>query len=189
MAASWDWNKVIRADYGDITYARLALEAADIWRDDPLWKPFFHPVGAVWIGPGAFSAKLKATAVAAGVDSSTLTAHSVEEARKLYDGHLSEARYDGVDEVIWNRASGWADAKGALQKIIETAVGLGVKYVAAEVSAVEFDDSGAAIGVRTAEGEQLLADKVILSSGAYTAVSHDSSRHLIPERLSPWTAA
>jgi glycine/D-amino acid oxidase-like deaminating enzyme len=28
VAASWDWNKVIRADYGDIFYTRLGSSAA-----------------------------------------------------------------------------------------------------------------------------------------------------------------
>jgi glycine/D-amino acid oxidase-like deaminating enzyme len=34
VAASWDWNKVVRADYRDIVYTRLALEAQHLWRTD-----------------------------------------------------------------------------------------------------------------------------------------------------------
>src|ERR1700712_1480611 len=32
LAASWDWNKVVRADYGDAFYMKFALEAMDSWR-------------------------------------------------------------------------------------------------------------------------------------------------------------
>jgi sarcosine oxidase/L-pipecolate oxidase len=40
LAASWDWNKIIRAEYNDIFYMKLALEAKDLWENDPLYSPF-----------------------------------------------------------------------------------------------------------------------------------------------------
>lgn len=49
VAASWDWNKVVRADYDDIDYCALALEAQDIFKSDPLWKPYFVETGIYWI--------------------------------------------------------------------------------------------------------------------------------------------
>ena len=49
VAASWDWNKVIRLDYLDIVYTRLALEARELWKHDPLWRDYFHESGLYWI--------------------------------------------------------------------------------------------------------------------------------------------
>ena len=49
VAASWDWNKVVRADYDDLLYCRLALEAQDIFESDPLWMPHFHKAGVFWV--------------------------------------------------------------------------------------------------------------------------------------------
>ena len=47
LAASWDWNKVIRADYGDIFYMKLAFEAIQYWRHDPLFSQFYHQSGLI----------------------------------------------------------------------------------------------------------------------------------------------
>ncbi|KZZ94262.1 sarcosine oxidase [Moelleriella libera RCEF 2490] len=53
VAASWDWNKVMRADYDDPTYCALALEAQDVFTgggdDDGLWRPHFHQTGLYWM--------------------------------------------------------------------------------------------------------------------------------------------
>lgn len=49
VAASWDWNKVVRADYDDIDYCALALEAQDIFENDPLWQPYFVKTGIYWM--------------------------------------------------------------------------------------------------------------------------------------------
>ena len=43
--ASWDLNKVIRADYEDIFYIPKALEAKEAMKWDPLFKPFYHESG------------------------------------------------------------------------------------------------------------------------------------------------
>lgn len=40
--ASWDLSKAIRADYGNILYMEKALEALDLWKSNPLFKPFHH---------------------------------------------------------------------------------------------------------------------------------------------------
>ncbi|KAK0113565.1 hypothetical protein ONS95_013815 [Cadophora gregata] len=47
LGASWDWNKIIRADYGDLFYMKKALDAIDMWRNDPLYHPFYHQSGLV----------------------------------------------------------------------------------------------------------------------------------------------
>jgi hypothetical protein len=100
-----------------------------------------------------------------------LRTYSVEEARALFDGLFDDADYTGVKEVLVNRTSGWAEAKEALQNTIETAVGLGVKYITAEVTAIKFEETRGrhrCCGVKTAGGELIAADRVILCTGAFT---------------------
>ncbi|KAG6368347.1 hypothetical protein INS49_002552 [Diaporthe citri] len=58
VTASWDWNKVVRADYADIDYMRLALEAKERWANDALWKPFYHESGAYWVSTTDFSRRV-----------------------------------------------------------------------------------------------------------------------------------
>lgn len=46
-SASWDWTKVVRADYKDPLYTRLALEAKRVWRTDPLYREYYHETGLI----------------------------------------------------------------------------------------------------------------------------------------------
>ncbi|KAK1981877.1 FAD dependent oxidoreductase [Colletotrichum cereale] len=168
VAASWDWNKVVRADYVDIEYMRLTLEAKRLWAEDPLWKPFYHESGVYWVSTSNFAEQMQANYRKLGVDSGIYSL-PVAEAKTQYGGIFGDADFTGVEEVFVNRNSGWGEAKEALQATIEEAVRLGVRYVVAEIAALEFDAAGAATGVRTTDGESIGAAHVILSTGAYTA--------------------
>ena len=44
-AASRDLNKILRADYDQILHMRLALEAMEAWRNDPVFSTFYHQSG------------------------------------------------------------------------------------------------------------------------------------------------
>lgn len=168
VAASWDWNKVVRADYADIDYMRLGLEAKEHWANDPLWKPFYHESGAYWVTTTDFPQRMQEKFRKLGVDSGLLTL-PVEDARKAYGGIFEDGDYTGVKEVHINKLSGWAEAKEALRATIEEAVRLGVEYLEADISKLGFDEDGKTTGVFTSSGEVLTADCYILSTGAYTA--------------------
>ncbi|KAI1506025.1 FAD dependent oxidoreductase [Biscogniauxia marginata] len=189
VAASWDWNKVVRADYIDRTHCGLALDAQDAWRADPLWAPFYRESGVYWIsyrrgGDGAGSATFAQTVVGnfralgrkvatrEGEDGLGLYVLPAEEARGRYGGLFAEADYSGIENVLVNTTSGWADAKGALARGIERAVELGVRYVGAVVEGLEFEGEGEGgkkcVGVRTDKGEVLRAGRTVLATGAFT---------------------
>lgn len=168
VAASWDWNKVVRADYADIDYVRLGIEAKECWANDPLWKPFYHESGAYWVTTTDFPQRMRENFRKLGMDSGILSM-PVDEARKSYGGIFEDGDYTGVKEVHINKQSGWAEAKEALMATIEEAVRLGVEYIEADVSKLEFDEEGKTAGVFTSGGEVLRADCYILSTGAYTA--------------------
>ncbi|EXF81366.1 FAD dependent oxidoreductase [Colletotrichum fioriniae PJ7] len=168
VAASWDWNKVVRADYVDIEYMRLCLEAKKYWSEDPIWKPYYHESGVYWVSPNNFAEQMQENYKKLGVDSG-LFSFSVDEAKKQYGGIFKDADFTNVKEVFVNKNSGWGEAKEALQRTIEEAMKLGVKYIEAEVGKIEFDQDGAATGVKTSKGESITASRVVLSTGAYTA--------------------
>ncbi|KAI1460191.1 FAD dependent oxidoreductase [Annulohypoxylon moriforme] len=168
VAASWDWNKVVRADYRDPFYCKLALDAQDVWRDDPLWAPFYYQSGIYWISRSGFAGEVIENYRRLGRDTSGLAEVPVEKAKAEYGGLFGEADYEGVQKVLVNRTSGWADAKGALQRVTERAVELGVKFVTGEIRELVFDGEGAVVGIVTGEGERLVATHTILSTGAFT---------------------
>jgi len=170
VAASWDWNKVIRADYRDIVYTKLGLEAQQLWRTDEIWKPFYHESGVFWISPSNFGEEVLKNFEKLGAEVD-MRLCPVEEARGLYGGLFDDADYTGVKEVLINKSSGWAEAKEALQSTIQAAINLGVSYIAAEVTSLEFSDLGdgrRCCGVKLAQGLVIEADKVVLCTGAFT---------------------
>ncbi|KAJ4344861.1 uncharacterized protein N0V89_012605 [Didymosphaeria variabile] len=167
VAASWDWNKVIRADYDDIIYCRLALEAQDIFEQDPLYQPFFHKSGIYWMCRTDYATQVVENYRKLG-RKAQIEAVSVKEARKLYGGLFEDADYSDVTEVLVNKTSGWANAGDALKAVTKKCIELGVKYVVAETQSLAFN-GGRCTGIRMRKGDTLSADKIILSTGAFTA--------------------
>ena len=49
-SASTDLNKIIRTDYDDIFYMRLALRAQILWKSEELYySKFYHPEDHIYI--------------------------------------------------------------------------------------------------------------------------------------------
>ena len=168
VAASWDWSKVIRADYTDILYMEKAIEAKQAWKWDPLFKDFYHESGIFWI-----SSTNMAPTIAQNFERlqarDDFRVAPLEEAIHLHGDVFKDADYSGVSQVLINNSSGWAEAKKALKHVIEAAVNAGVKYSVADVSSLLFDDEGACTGIRSTTGEAFTATKTILCTGAGTA--------------------
>lgn len=167
VAASWDWNKVVRADYDDKVYCRLALEAQDIFMSDPLWQPYFHQTGVYWTCRSDYAQNVINHHKELGRNDDII-ALPVAEARKLYGGLFDNADYTGVKEVLINKASGWAAAGDSLQAVTKKCLELGVKYVTAEVATLEFNGRGSCTGAKTKSGQVLSATHVIVAAGAFT---------------------
>lgn len=168
VAASWDWNKVVRADYDDKVYCQLALEAQDIFESDPLWKPYFHKTGIFWVCRSDYAQDVLNNYKALGREAD-LQAVSIEEAKKLFGGLFEDANYDGAKEVLVNRTSGWAEAGASLRAVTRWSMDNGVKYVVGKADSLVIDNSGRCTGVKTEQGQTVSASNVILSTGAYTA--------------------
>lgn len=167
VAASWDWNKVVRADYDDIVYCQMALEAQDIFESDPLWKPYFHKTGIYWMCRSDYAQDVIDNYKKLG-RTADLQAVPVEEAKKLYDGLFEDADYTGVTEVLVNRTSGWVAAGDVLRAVTRECLRLGVKYVAADIASLTFDDDGHCTGIKSTTGNVLTASHTILCTGAFT---------------------
>lgn len=167
VAASWDWNKVVRADYDDIVYCELALEAQDIFNSDPLWKPYFHETGIYWICRSDYATDVINNYKTLG-RKADLSAVPVEEARKMYGGLFDNADYTGVKDVLVNKTSGWAAAGDCLRAVTRKSLELGVVYRTAEVATLQLAANGHCSGVKLANGEVLSASHTIICTGAYT---------------------
>ncbi|KAL4966313.1 NAD(P)/FAD-dependent oxidoreductase [Aspergillus stella-maris] len=168
VAASWDWNKVVRADYSDLIYCRLALESQDIFNNDPLWKPYFHETGVYWVCRDDYASDVVGNYKKLG-RKADIAAVPLEQAKRLYGGLFMKADYTDAKEVLINKTSGWGAAGDCLRAVTRAAVGMGVEYVQADVGSLIINDDGSCGGVKTVMGEEIRGDKVILATGAYTA--------------------
>lgn len=146
LAASHDFNKIVRADYGNAFYCKLALEARDAWANEEMYKLYFHQSGMVVLDDTGLGKKIIN-------NYENLKAHSesvivgVDEMKVRYDGLFKNADYTGVDEIFINPLSGWVEATTAVRNVIKAAIDNRVKYIRGDVEKLLFDRSGACIGV------------------------------------------
>jgi sarcosine oxidase/L-pipecolate oxidase len=112
-AASSDINKIVRADYPDPIYIRLALKAQEAWRNNPLWSPFYHEpsmlfIDEISIGRDTFENFRK---LGVEFDREILTP---EAARNRFGKWFAYANWTDTPEAFYNKRVGWGDADGAI---------------------------------------------------------------------------
>ncbi|KAI9681924.1 MAG: hypothetical protein M1822_007001 [Bathelium mastoideum] len=184
-AASTDINKILRADYTNELYMRLALEAIDQWADWDFLKPFYHNSGRVTLnskGSDLYDltrknfrkflgrdpcVDLALSDVVGNEDSSEPTAApntDVKKWRQMFRG----TSLKGIESAYWNPIGGWCDADLATAAMMKEAQKNGVNYVASEVQELVLGLNGVQ-GAKVADGRYLTADKVVLATGAWTS--------------------
>jgi sarcosine oxidase/L-pipecolate oxidase len=168
LAASHDFNKIIRADYGNPFYCQLAVEAREAWKSDPLYKQFYYESGMVVLEDNGLGRRIIKNYEDLKV-SSNISMIQSDELKTLYSGLFEDTDYRGVGDVFINHNSGWAEATPAVHATIGASVTNGVEYVQGDIESLAFNEKGDCTGARTQDGRILLADKVILSTGAGTA--------------------
>ncbi|KAH8655662.1 hypothetical protein BX600DRAFT_482998 [Xylariales sp. PMI_506] len=119
--ASWDCNKAVRADYTNLLYMRLALEALEYWTSDPLYSLSFHRSGIVWLDNHGL--QQMAENYAALNSSTNYRGLSPGDVKSRWRGIHSDADYENVTEIFVNEDSGWVEATRALSNHIILATG------------------------------------------------------------------
>jgi sarcosine oxidase / L-pipecolate oxidase len=167
MAAGHDLNKIVRADYTDVMYMKLALEALDIWRNDPLYNQHFRQTGMLYSYDRETCEEIvrnyekllgKGHALSKYMDPA--------EARVKFGGVFRDAKWERVEQCLWSPSAGWVDSAAALKSVIQEAVDIGVEYVEETASKLLLDEHGACVGAQTQHGLELKASRTILAAGA-----------------------
>jgi sarcosine oxidase/L-pipecolate oxidase len=167
-AASFDRQRVVRADYTNILYMDKTLEALKLWRTDPLYRQFYHQSGLVWVDDKGIAETILENYKRLGADEKVRLANAAE-VRKLYRGIFANAKIEDDAEILINESSGWIDAAKCLEATRITALEHGVECIEADVSGLAFDSSGSCTGVRTEDQQLITADRTLLAVGAQTA--------------------
>ncbi|WVF69409.1 hypothetical protein IAT40_004186 [Kwoniella sp. CBS 6097] len=182
-AASYDYNKIVRQEYSDPIYARLAHDAMVRWRE-PEYRDNYHETGVVVsVGKTAKQSNYISKALAAnampGMDTPGLNAYILET-----ETDVAKAYPEGVplgdfaqQHVYINEAGGWANSRGAVVDVNSRSRELGVRFEQGEALEFVYSSLGNkkdVEGVRTLNGKVYQADMVILAAGSW-------SNKLVPE--------
>ena len=172
LGASYDINKIVRADYSTPFYMGLGYEAIDAWSSSSLLKPFYHQTGWVMLDRKGsdLAERVRKNFRECGRKDPT-SDKSLEDIREAWDGLLREAKLDDFGSAYWNPEAGWAEADKAIEAMLKEAIKRGVQYVQGSVVELLLHESPmrGVRGVKLASGEVIEADKVVLATGAWTS--------------------
>ncbi|KAI8154909.1 L-pipecolate oxidase [Colletotrichum sp. SAR 10_65] len=201
-AASVDSSRIIRSDYADPAYARLAAEAQTEWRkttnpSDLGGEGRYRQSGLCLV------ADPKSASPAASTTSSPRIKTSLEYVRESYNNVVSLAGPDG-DKIIkelptpeairdhlgtpiapgtWgyiNPLAGWADAGESMKYLARRVEALRrVNFVSGTAARLNYSSASTVTGATLTDGRVLSADLVIVAAGAWTGQLVDLSGQAI----------
>ncbi|RYP61862.1 hypothetical protein DL771_009981 [Monosporascus sp. 5C6A] len=176
QSAGNDLNKIMGIRLRNKVDVQLSLEARDMWKNDELFKPFFHNTG-----------RLDCEHTEKGVESLR------QEYQSLLDAGVglenTNEWLDNEDEIlarvpllqrdqikgwkaIFSHDGGWLAAAKAINAIGEDLRKRGVLFgfggAGSFKRALFADDGTTCIGVETENGAKYYADKVVLAAGAWS---------------------
>ena len=168
-AASTDISKVIRMDYGaDALYTGMAEAALDGWDrwNESEEPPLYHEDGFLLLSagelrPGGFE-----------YDSYTLLTARGHRVQRLTPGEISR-RFTAWPTSIYrdgyfNPRGGWAQSGDILGRLVRRAREGGVHLCIGSGFERLVEHGSRVVGVRLADGTELLADRVVIAAGAWT---------------------
>ncbi|KIV78241.1 hypothetical protein PV11_09977 [Exophiala sideris] len=167
--SSNDISRIIRSDYNDPFYARLAKEAIESWKTSNIYGPHFHQTGFLLTSQVANDPFFEKTKEVLKSQSQKYREFSsTAEIKRTFPGlkHIQ----DGLNGYF-NPSSGWADAAGAIKAVATRLSDLGVSIITGPRGTMQsliIDSKSRVTGVNVVSGEPLRASKVILATGAWT---------------------
>ncbi|GJC88752.1 L-pipecolate oxidase [Colletotrichum liriopes] len=173
--SSVDVSRIIRTEYGDPLYARLAKEALNGWRNE--YAPYYHECGFVLLtgmNDTPYTAKVRTERQIQHATGRSLAqdfgAGEADKAiKQLYPAVQANIR--GL-AAMHNPEGGWANAGAAIQALARAASQAGVSFVAGRrgtVTGLKYDSTGKrVVGVKLLSGQEMSAAHVVLATGAWT---------------------
>lgn len=164
--SSVDISRIIRIDYADPLYAKMAREAYRGWNAE--YKDFFDPSGYAILSeaPGhPYIEKSKQIIYQAGgkVDEFN-NINTLKTVRPAVQASFASAH------GYHNPIGGWANAEGAIQRLAAECSAAGVSFITGPRGTVHsLRMSGSRVsGVNITDGSHISASHVILSTGAWS---------------------
>lgn len=172
--SSVDISRVVRFDYGDDVYTRMAWEAYQLWSTSTLFKGVFYPSPfalAATNDPGRQYVD-RCIASLEHVSLPYRRLHDIQETKRIFPtltGQLGNPGFYGY----CNFQAGWVDAYRAIARIRDQCIEAGVSFIAGAggtVTRLQTRPGGTQIvGVETADGNIVPGDVFILAAGAWSS--------------------
>lgn len=170
ISAGTDLNKIVRVEYAEHIYTKMASDAMKMWRDP---NGFFHGLynHTGWLlsssaGSTDYVEESINVTASMGLERATpMTTEQVREKWPVLTGSMPDW------QTWYNSTAGWVDSSQALLRMARAAANAGVKYVtgtAGHVSQLLYNENGGCIGVKCQDGSSHYAELVILAAGAYS---------------------
>lgn len=167
-AAGNDINKVVRTEYPEHLYTKLASDSRDIWRDpNGLLAGLYNPSGWI-IGTSdrsqAFVDESIKSANANGVEPPRLV--STQEIHQQWPAMNGD--FQGW-KSYWSPNAAWVNARAAIVRMAREAMAAGVKYISGSsghATQLLYDEQQTCIGVKCADGKAYFGGKILLAAGA-----------------------
>lgn len=169
-----DISRVIRFDYADDIYLKIAYDAYQEWSQSPKYKDIFVPAPVVLASNNSPVGRSYIQNTIGAMDRARLpwaTLESAEATRHLYptlSGPLAEPDFMGYH----NQQAGWADARKAIASLRDECVAQGISFVSGHAGTVigfDRDASGTIRAALTLAGTEVMGDLFILAAGAWSA--------------------
>ncbi|KAF7719634.1 Uncharacterized protein PECH_004130 [Penicillium ucsense] len=164
--SSVDISRIIRIDYADPVYCKMASEAYQGWQTE--YKDHYYESGFALLSQtpdNEWIAKSAATVKANGG-----TVEDLDDARQLLRSFPNiQSDLAGMNGYL-NRRGGWADAASSIQKLASQCSVAGVSIISGPRGSVGslLKEGSRVVGVNLVNGGSLRASRVILSTGAWT---------------------
>lgn len=175
-SAACDYNKIVRGEYDDEVYAKLSIEAIELWMRDPKFKGIYNGCGRVMVTPATFKAREEFERK--GIENMQAFGKALDMEYFTGGEKLAERfnflKFNGLrkdEKSKFNPYGGLAHSSNAMVAVYEEARKLGVNFIFGQkghATKVEKDELGRTIVV-TEGGLKLSADTIIVSLGANTA--------------------
>jgi sarcosine oxidase/L-pipecolate oxidase len=169
-----DISRVIRFDYGDEVYLKIAYEAYKKWTE-PKYKDIFFPSPFIL----SSSSQSEMGRVYNQSCTSALDKHGLPWA-PLEDANAAKNMYKSLSGTLGqpgffgctNKQAGWADAAKAIAQLRDDCLDLGVSFVSGRAGTVvklESDAERKIKAARTLQGTVIRGDLFILAAGAWAS--------------------
>ncbi|KAG7904413.1 hypothetical protein KL905_003726 [Ogataea polymorpha] len=172
IAAGNDSNKII--NYGGIIdpneklvpSKQIRAEAIHCWATDPIYSPYYHPVGFIYAACSDEALSHRMSPLATYLDGPQKIAEQIP----VLTGPLT-----GWRGVKLNPGDGWVHARDSLKSVYEECKSLGVKFIfGSDGEIISLSTSRNSIaGVISKSGKEYKSDKVILAAGPNAATILD----------------